>query len=164
MDTSKHLLSVRLALSVLGTGYIPMGGGTVASLIALVPAWFLAPYPLILATVIIILFALGVWGGFYAERKGWKHDDKRITFDEFCGMLVALLWLPLPVSLLGSILIFGIAFILFRLLDIFKPPPLRLLERLPGGWGVMADDLAAGVVTNGLIRLILLIPVPLFHG
>ncbi len=163
MDTSKPLLSVRLALSVLGTGYIPRGGGTVASLIALVPAWFLAPYPLILAAVIIILFALGVWGSFYAERRGWTHDDPRVTLDEFCGMLVAVLWLPLPSSLLGSILIFGIAFILFRLLDVFKPPPLRLLERLPGGWGVMADDLAAGLVTNGLIRLILLIPLPLLH-
>lgn len=164
MDTSKPSLLVRLALSVLGTGYIPRGGGTAASFVAAVGAWFLAPYPLILTAVIIILFALGVLGSFYAERHGWGHDDRRITLDEFCGMLVALLWLPLPSSPLGSILVFAIVFVLFRLLDILKPPPLRLLERLPGGWGVMGDDLAAGLVTNGLMRLILLIPIPLFHG
>ena len=135
-----------------------------ASLIALIPAWFLAPYPLILAAVILLLSALGVWGGFYAECHGWKHDDVRITLDEFCGMLLALLWLKFPSSLLGSILIFAVAFILFRLLDIFKPPPLRWIERLSGGWAVILDDLAAGLVTNGLMRLIPLIPSPLFHG
>ena len=134
-----------------------------ASILALFPAWFLAPYPLILTAVITILFALGVCGSFYAERRGWANDDSKITIDEFCGMLVALLWLPLPSSLLGSILIFGMAFIIFRLLDVFKPPPLRFIECLPGGWGVMVDDLAAGLVTNGLVRLILLIPLPLLH-
>lgn len=162
MDASKPWLLVRLGLSVFGTGYVP-GGGTVASILALFPAWFLAPYPLILTAVITILFALGVLGSFYAERRGWANDDSRVTLDEFCGMLVALLWLPLPSSPLGSILIFGMAFIIFRLLDIFKPPPLRLPERLPGGWGVFLDDLAAGLVTNGLVRLILLIPLPLLH-
>jgi phosphatidylglycerophosphatase A len=164
MNTAKPVLIVRLGLSVLGIGYVPRGGGTLASLVALIPAWFLAPYPLILAAAILLFSALGVWAGFYAERHGWKHDDKRITLDEFCGMLLALLWLRLPSSLLGSILIFAMAFILFRLLDILKPPPLRQIERLPGGWGVMGDDLAAGLVVNGLIRLILLIPIPLFHG
>jgi phosphatidylglycerophosphatase A len=78
-------------------------------------------------------------------------------------MLVALLWLRLPSSPLGSILVFASAFIIFRLLDVLKPPPLRFIERLPGGWAVMADDLAAGLVTNGLVRLILLIPLPLLH-
>jgi phosphatidylglycerophosphatase A len=163
MDTSKPLLSVRLGLSVFGTGYIPRGGGTVASILALFPAWFLAPYPLILAAVITILFASGVCGSSYAERSGWGHDDSRITIDEFCGMLAALLWLPLPSSLLGSILVFASAFIIFRLLDVLKPPPLRFLERLPRGWGVLLDDLAAGLVTNGLVRLILLIPLPLLR-
>lgn len=164
MDTSKPSLLVRLGLSVFGTGYIPMGGGTAASVVALFPAWFLAPYPLILAAVITILFALGVWGSFYAEeRRGWTHDDPRVTLDEFCGMLVALLWLRLPSSPLGSILVFASAFIIFRLLDVLKPPPLRFIERLPGGWGVFLDDLAAGLVTNGLVRLILLIPLPLLH-
>lgn len=164
MNTSKPLFIVRLGLSVFGIGYIPRGGGTLASLVALIPAWFLAPYPLILTAVILLLSASGVWGGSYAERHGWKHDDVRITLDEFCGMLLALLWLKFPSSLLGSILIFIMAFVSFRLLDIFKPPPLRQIERLPGGWGVMGDDLAAGLVTNGLMRLILLIPIPLFHG
>jgi phosphatidylglycerophosphatase A len=163
MDTSKPLLLVRLGLSSFGTGYIPRGGGTAASILALFPAWFLAPYPFILAAVIAILFALGVWGSFYAERRGWANDDSRITIDEFCGMLVALLWLRLPSSPLGSILVFASAFIIFRLLDVLKPPPLRFIERLPGGWAVMADDLAAGLVTNGLVRLILLIPLPLLH-
>jgi phosphatidylglycerophosphatase A len=164
MNSAKPLFVVRIGLSVFGTGYIPRGGGTLASLVALIPAWFLAPYPLISAAVILLLSALGVWGGSCAERGGWEHDDKRITLDEFCGMLLALFWLRLPSSLPGSVLIFLLAFFLFRLLDILKPPPLRQIERLPGGWGVMADDLAAGLVTNGIMRLILLIPIPLLHG
>lgn len=164
MGGSEPSLATRLGLSVAGTGYIPKGGGTVACIIALPVAWYLAPYPLILGGIIVVLSALGIWGAGYAERKGWKHDDSRITLDEFCGMLLASFWLPYPSSLAGSLLILGLAFILFRLLDILKPPPLRVIERLPSGWGVMLDDLAAALVTNGALRLIALIPIPLVYG
>jgi len=135
-----------------------------AALLALPVAWFLRPYPWALAGVVVALFLLGVWGSYSVGHQGWKHDDPRITLDEFCGMFVAVLWIPQPQSVPGSILIFTIAFAVFRALDIFKPPPLRLIECLPGGWGVMADDLAAGLVTNGILRLIMLIPIPLIYG
>jgi len=163
MRRGEPALWLRLGLSVAGTGYIPKGGGTLAAALALPVAWALAPYPLILGFLVAALFAFGVWGGFNAEAHGWRHDDRRITIDEFCGMLACGFWLPSS-SPLGSIIIFGSGFVVFRALDILKPPPLNLLERLPGGWGVMADDLAAGLVTNGLLRLIMLIPIPLIHG
>ncbi len=140
-----------------------------AALLALPVAWFLRPHPWVLAGVVVALFLLGVWGSYSARQHGWKHDDPRITLDEFCGMLVAVVWMPSSPSssstpVLSLIIIYVIAFVIFRLLDIFKPPPLRLIERLPGGWGVMADDLAAGLVTNGILRLIMLIPIPLIYG
>jgi len=157
-------LALRLGLSVIGTGYIPKGGGTVASLIAVPVAWFLAPHPLILATIILIISALGVWGSCHVEKHGWSHDDKRITLDEFAGMLLALFWIPLPQSIWGCLLIYAAGFGIFRMLDILKPPPLRTIEKLPKGWGVMADDLAAGLITNGILRIIALIPIPLLYG
>ncbi|MBN2378462.1 phosphatidylglycerophosphatase A [candidate division WOR-3 bacterium] len=157
-------LTARLGLSVFGTGYIPKGGGTVASLVALPVAWFLIPYPLVLAAMIILVSVLGVWGSYYAERRGWEHDDKRITLDEFCGMLLALLWIPAPQSIWGKLIIFGLGFGIFRMLDILKPPPLRSIEKLPKGWGVMVDDLAAGLITNGVLRIIALIPISMIYG
>jgi phosphatidylglycerophosphatase A len=144
-----------------------------AALLALPVAWFLRPYPWALAGVIVVLSAFGVWGTFHVQNRGWVKDDPRITLDEFCGMLIAVLWMPssLPSSpsssstpVLSLIIIYVIAFVIFRALDIFKPPPLRLIERLPGGWGVMADDLVAGLITNGILRLIMLIPIPLIYG
>ncbi|MBD3285077.1 phosphatidylglycerophosphatase A [candidate division WOR-3 bacterium] len=157
-------LALRLGLSVFGTGYIPKGGGTLASLVALPLVWFLGTHPLILASVIIVISLLGVWGSFHAHRCGWEHDDKRITLDEFAGMLLALLWLPMPESIWGRLIIFALGFGIFRMLDILKPPPIKSIERLPGGWGVMLDDLAAGLIANGILRIIALIPIPLIYG
>lgn len=158
MAPGEPSLGARLGLSVLGTGYLGRGGGTLAAALALVPAWFLGSYPLILAGVFLIFAGLGVWGSFYAERTGWLHDDSRITIDEFSGMLIASLWIPRSENLYVSLLVLGISFLVFRVLDIFKPPPVKWVERLQGGWGVMADDIVAGVIANGLVQLARLLP------
>jgi phosphatidylglycerophosphatase A len=79
------------------------------------------------------------------------HDAHPIVIDEVAGMLIALLGVPhraaSPALLLGS------AFLLFRLFDIVKPFPIRQVQRLPGGWGVVTDDLLAGIATNLVLQL-----------
>ncbi len=75
-------------------------------------------------------------------------DSPRIVIDEIGGMMVAALALP------HSLLNLTAAFLLFRLFDILKPPPLGWLQGVKGGWGVMADDLAAGILANLVLRLL----------
>ncbi|MCP4004032.1 MAG: phosphatidylglycerophosphatase A [bacterium] len=129
--------------SAAGTGFLPVAPGTWGSLFAVflfVPLSSLAPPSYLLALVGTAV--VGVWSAQRAESFFGRHDDGRITIDEVAGQLLALAFLPLrlDVVLLG----FG----LFRLFDIWKPPPVRQAERLPGGFGVMADDLVAGAYAN----------------
>ncbi len=86
----------------------------------------------------------------HADELG-RPDPGRIVIDEVCGQLIALAFLPpgwVPA---------GLAFALFRFFDIIKPWPIRRLERLPGGWGIMADDVGAGLAAAALTRLVLLV-------
>jgi phosphatidylglycerophosphatase A len=126
-----------------GSGYAPVASGTFGSAVGLVFYGLLvqvSPLLLLLGTVAII--PLGVWAAGRAEEIFGSEDDGRIVIDEIAGMLVALAFLPvgLGVALVG--------FFLFRLFDIVKPPPVRRMEALPGGLGVMLDDLLAGVYAN----------------
>jgi phosphatidylglycerophosphatase A len=84
-----------------------------------------------------------------AERTLKSHDDSRIVLDEIVGYWVAAAWLPRTWT--AAIL----AFVLFRFFDTVKLPPYKWLERLPGGAGVVMDDVGAGIVANVLVRLIL---------
>ena len=104
--------------------------------------WYLAPANLVyqIAIVSLALFA-GVWSAGRMERQAAQRDPSEIVIDEVAGMWCALLGAP------QSLWIFLAAFAGFRFLDIVKPGPIRRLEQLPGGWGVMLDDLAAGLLT-----------------
>ncbi|HVE11988.1 MAG TPA: phosphatidylglycerophosphatase A [Elusimicrobiota bacterium] len=82
-----------------------------------------------------------------AERHFGVHDDTRIVIDETVGFWAAAWALPRTATALTA------AFVLFRVLDSTKPPPCRWLERLPGGLGVVFDDVGAGLLANALIRL-----------
>jgi len=88
-----------------------------------------------------LILGLAIWSSGRAQTY-LGEDDGRIVIDEVAGQLTALLFLPvrLDVGLVG--------FLLFRLFDIWKPVPIRALESLPGGSGVVADDIAAGVAAN----------------
>ena len=92
--------------------------------------------------------ALGVWVAYEAERLFESTDPGCIVIDEIVGMLVAYFALPRAVVplLLG--------FVCFRLFDVYKPFP--QLERLPGGWGVILDDVCAGVLAQACLRLLVL--------
>ncbi len=126
-----------------GVGYSPVAPGTAGSVIGL--GLYFALSPLSTGVYVAVLGGLSVvaaWIADRAERLLGKHDDGRIVIDEVAGMLTSLAFLParVDVALAG--------FVLFRIFDIWKPPPARRAERLPGGIGVVMDDLVAGVYAN----------------
>lgn len=125
-----------LLASGFGLGLIPKGPGTFGTLLGLILA-VLVPDNLYL---VLVLSLLGVWLAHEAEKVLEEHDSPKIVVDEIAGFLIA------AYNWHGYYLI--LAFVLFRILDIFKPDPIRQLQKLPGGMGVMADDLAAGLLTN----------------
>jgi len=132
-------------------GNIPFAPGTFGSLIGLPLCFLLSGIPLsaaIIATVLII--ALAVWIAETAERTFARKDPGCIVIDEIAGMVVTLIGLPfnLTTAVVG--------FILFRILDILKPFPIRVLDRrLSGGLGIVADDVVAGIFANISLRILL---------
>ncbi len=92
--------------------------------------------------VCILVTAVGVRAAGHADRLFGTKDNRTIVIDEIAGYLVSLLLVPATWQYIIA------AFLLFRFFDIVKPFPLRGLERLPGGWGVVLDDIGAGVYTN----------------
>jgi len=94
------------------------------------------------AFMLLVVTLVGIWAADRAQAIFRRHDDGRITIDEVAGMLLSLAWLPARPEVIV------VAFLLFRLFDIWKPAPARAAERLPGGLGVMADDLVAGIYAN----------------
>jgi phosphatidylglycerophosphatase A len=133
----------------LWTGYSPTVPGTVGTIPALVLVWFLfglGIYWQIAATV--MLFIVSVWfAGLAEEILG--HDSKKIVIDEWAGMAVSAIFLP---HTIGAYLV---AFAAFRIFDVVKLPPAAQFEKLPGGWGVTMDDIAAGVQANILTWIVI---------
>lgn len=141
----------KLVATALGAGYCPRGPGTCGTIVAIPLAWALASlsawqFGLVAAVVTL----LGVACAERAGRAWGTQDDQRIVIDEVAGYLVTVLpvdrahWAPLAAG-----------FVVFRALDIGKPPPIRWLdEHVPGGWGVMLDDVAAGVLGAGVMILL----------
>ena len=131
-------------------GYVPVAPGTFGSAAGLVvlAAVRWSGSPALEVTVIILLFAVGVWSANAAERHFGGVDPAPVILDEVVGMLITLAFLP--VNITGAI----VGFLLFRLFDVVKPWPANRLEALHGGLGVMADDAMAGVYGNVAMRLL----------
>ena len=137
-----------LFLTGLGAGYSPWAPGTVGTVVGLVLyliflhrfSWFLY-----LCFTLILLF-LGVWASNDGQRLFQEEDSPHIVIDEIVGYLITMWGIRFgfwPVVL---------GFILFRVWDIWKP--FSGLEEIPGGWGVMLDDVVAGVLANIMLRII----------
>jgi phosphatidylglycerophosphatase A len=161
----------RLIATGFYSGYAPWASGTFGSLVGL--ALFLIPgiaTPLPFALLIVAGFAVGVsTSGKMAAVEGHRltksaattkaifqagvhsvPDPSIVVIDEIVGMWVALFLLP------KSLLAVSLTFLLFRIFDVVKPPPARQVERLPNGWGIMLDDLVAGVFANIVTHIIIL--------
>ena len=143
--------------SVLFTGYFPIAPATVTSLLVLLPAFFLARLPAWNAAAVVAVFMIGVPIATDLERV-WGKDPGRVTIDEVAGTLAT--FFLNPVSIWGI----GVGFFLWRFFDIVKLPFIDRSQRLPGGWGIMVDDLLAGICANLVLRVgLLLFPVLRFH-
>jgi phosphatidylglycerophosphatase A len=139
---------VALAVATLaGSGYAPIAPGTVGSAITLVLLWLWSPSPVTLVAAVVVLTIVGIWAGGRAERLIGEKDPGSVVIDEVAGMMLSVLLLPRTPAIFVS------AFLLFRLFDIVKPYPARQWQAWPGGVGIMADDLMAGVYANLLLHV-----------
>ncbi len=132
------------------SGYIPFAPGTFGTLTALPLCYLLSICSSGGGAVIIIAFILlAIWLADSSEKLINKKDPGCIVIDEIAGMLVTLAGLPF------NFFTVVMGFVLFRLLDIFKPFPIRYLERkIPGGAGIVVDDIVAGIIANITLRII----------
>lgn len=135
----------------LGSGLFPKAPGTMGSLavLLLVPLWLWLGITATLI-VIVVMSVLGVWICDRTAQIMQVHDDARIVWDEFAGqsiVLLPLMWFD-QMNWLGILLAFG----LFRLFDIWKPWPIGYADRhLKGGFGIMMDDILAGIIAAAVL-------------
>ena len=159
----------KLIVSGLGTGYLPVAPGSWASLavcgifLGLVCLLGGNPAAPVAINVILVLLAMDasvacVMLGQFAQDAYGRKDPSHCTIDEWAGQAISLLLLPLGGAAPQPhqwLIVAGTAFMAFRLFDTIKPPPLRTLEKLPYGWGVLMDDLGAGIYANIASQLFL---------
>ena len=147
IETRSRTAWAWLTGTLLGIGLLPGGPGTWAALATAIVWYFTARAAqpgsgwLTIATLIavVIVTLVGIPAASIVERESGRQDPGHVVIDEVAGQLTALLFVPLEAWHVV------LAFVLFRFFDILKPPPVRQLERLHGGLGIMVDDLAAGV-------------------
>jgi phosphatidylglycerophosphatase A len=149
----------RMVATIGFIGYSPLAPGTMGSLAA---ALVFLLFPLYIPTWVfllglVILFLASVWsaqqvaGAAMPNVKSGKVDPQEVVIDEVMGMAVTLAFLPLNLKTIG------IGFLLFRIFDILKPFPVRRAEKWPGGWGIVMDDVVAGIYANMMLRIILIL-------
>lgn len=149
----------RLISTGLGVGYFPIAPGTMGTLAAVVVFWF-CPQVSIFQLILICLglTAIGIYSASITEKEMQNkagsdelHDPGIIVIDEIVGMFVALIAIPKTLNFVIA------AFILFRIFDIAKPFPIKKIEKLPSGWGIILDDVAAGLFANIILQIVIII-------
>ncbi len=145
---------VRLGATFFFTGHFPVAPATFASFVTLAIWWLLPPLsPLLTLAIIAAVTAIGIPLASRAEPI-YGHDGKPIVIDEVAGVLLTVAWMGPSADRL-TLAIAG--FLVFRVLDVVKPPPAYQLQSLPRGWGVMMDDIMAAIYGNLLLRLVMLL-------
>ncbi|MBC8214682.1 MAG: phosphatidylglycerophosphatase A [Candidatus Marinimicrobia bacterium] len=131
----------QLISTFFGVGYLPKAPGTWGSLVALIIWWFVPIDDIFLQTsLIMIAIVLGVYTSAKFSKEINKSDPSEVVIDEVVGMWIALFIIP------KSIFLYVTSFILFRILDITKPLIIDKAQKLPNGWGIMMDDVIAGLI------------------
>jgi phosphatidylglycerophosphatase A len=133
-----------LIATVFGCGYSPAAPGTAGSLAGILIAWALISgaglSPLVLIPLTVLLTPVGIWAASATARDLGREDPGLVVVDEVLGQ-----WLTAAAIVRPTWQSYILAFSLFRIFDITKPWPIRKLERLHGGLGIVADDLLAGI-------------------
>lgn len=143
----------RLAIAIASVGYVgfaPAVPGTFGSLVGVFIFWLLRSSGVLWvdAGAALLTLAVGTWAAHATERALQRTDPGVVVIDEVLGMLVTLAFLP------ASITVTIVGFLLFRIFDVVKPFPAASLERVPGGYGIMLDDVMAGIYANLALRLL----------
>ncbi len=142
----------KIIASVFGIGYVGKGGGTIAAA-AYCLVWMFIPggnYTNDLQVLMAIAVSgLGVWSANIVDAI-WGKDSSKVVIDEVAGMMVTLLFIPVNIKFVLT----GLA--LFRFFDIAKPLFIKKMELLPKGWGVMADDISAGIYAHIILQVIVI--------
>jgi phosphatidylglycerophosphatase A len=147
-SSARTFVPIALA-TAFGAGYMPIAPGTLGSAVGLL-LWFLLPASAwVQASAIVVVVVAGIWSADVAERHFGRQDPGEVVIDEVAGMLITMFLNP------AGGLSAAIGFLLFRVADILKPFPARRFERLPGGLGIMADDVMAAIYANLALRAIL---------
>ncbi len=130
-----------------GIGYFPVAPGTAATAVGVGLAFIFAPSPSWYGCILLFSVVLGIMAAGFIETSLKEKDPGIVVIDEVAGILLSLAFLPLtPAVMIGG-------FFLFRAFDMFKIYPINKLEGLPGGWGIMLDDLMAGFYTNIILQI-----------
>lgn len=139
--------------TVFGIGYFPLAPGTLTSLVCVILYKFFLykmDWPYYLA-LLLLLFVIGAMASAAQASQMKTKDPQSVVIDEAMGQLLALFLLNPEWFLLG------IGFVLFRALDILKPFVIKRAENIPGGWGIMMDDVIAGLITSIVLNLYLIL-------
>jgi phosphatidylglycerophosphatase A len=140
---------IKLLATGFGAGLAPVAPGTIGTLVGVLICLIFFPLHWLMRFLIVIfLLVLAIYIAERAEQVYRKKDDQRIVIDEIAGFQVTML----PVAITGLHLLVG--FVLFRIFDILKPFPLRDLQKISGGLGIVLDDVAAGIYAGVLMLLL----------
>jgi len=152
VNVNRYGIAVWIATG-LGVGWVPIAGSTLGTALGLPLAFGIGWIGRPLVETVLVVAAC--WSGAKIidaalARLGRGKDPRCVVLDELVSVPIAFFGLPMT-----NLAFVAVGFVVLRVIDIAKPPPLHRLERLPGGWGVMADDWMAGVYTNLILRGIL---------
>ncbi len=134
----------------LGVGHIPLAPGTMGTLVGVVLYLIFSrilPHPLSYGIMMVVFTSFGIWISEKCEGYLREKDSKVIVIDEIDGFLITMFALPF------SFRFILLGFILFRIFDILKPFKIERIQHLPGGWGIMGDDIAAGALANIVLHI-----------
>jgi phosphatidylglycerophosphatase A len=143
----------KIIATVFGIGYFPLAPGTLTSLVCVILYKFFLykmDWPYYLA-LLLLLFVIGAMASAAHASQMKTKDPQSVVIDEAMGQLLALFLLNPDWFLLG------IGFVLFRALDILKPFVIKRAENIPGGWGIMMDDVIAGLITSIVLNFYLIL-------
>jgi phosphatidylglycerophosphatase A len=142
---------IEIIASCFYIGYIPGAPGTYGSLFALL---LVSQFEFLTKNISIVLFiVIGLIFSTLMEKQTGKKDDQRIVIDEFVGILITFYYVKPNLSYLI------IGFILFRLYDIYKPYPIKKTQKLKSGWGIMLDDILAGVYARIVLHIFVVLQI-----
>jgi len=144
----KNRLFLLLFATGFGSGYFSLAPGTAGTVVGISFCWCFSKFsPLLYLITLISFIFLAAWIADGAERILQQKDARSIVIDEIAGFLITMLWIPFSAFYVGT------GFLLFRLFDIVKPFPARWIDKnLSGGWGIVLDDVAAGIYANLILQ------------